>query len=50
MTTVTAPDLRHPDAGSPPPEHGAGVAVTITRGLLGGVPAPAGVIVVAMSR
>lgn len=46
MTTVLAPDLRRPGAGSPPPEPGAGVAVT--RGLLGGVAFAAGVVGVAM--
>ena len=46
MTTVLAPVLRHPGAGSPPPEPDAGVAVT--RGLLGGVAFAAGVVGVAM--
>ena len=46
MTTVLAPDLRRSSAGSPPPEPGAGVAVT--RSLLGGVAFAAGVVGVAM--
>ena len=46
MTTVTAPDLRHPGAGPPPPGSDAGVAVA--RGLLGGVAFAAGLVGVAM--
>jgi hypothetical protein len=44
--TVIAPVLRHSGTGSRPPEPGAGVAVT--RGLLGGVAAAAGIVGVAM--